>query len=230
MKSPQSPEITEILLKIFTPGPLGLPVKFSWRVLTSWCLTGWVMGFGMLLIVVTSGGLRDPGMALMTMLISCPLALFFYGFIGLGLDLLKGNRLSRTGWVWYIYPFLAVFMFVIAMFVLVAGLCGVKGPERSNPQIKYSDLLQLITALSSHECIDDFGNPMIPLLLQENKLRSDEQALIAKITDLATSQPKQPLGKLLTDRELNTLTHSVGIPVLEQVHGIEVINIPANVY
>jgi len=59
--SQQNPQqILDTLIKVFTPGPLSLPVKFSWRILPSWILTGWIFGIvSVIFAAVQPGGLPN---------------------------------------------------------------------------------------------------------------------------------------------------------------------------
>ena len=100
MKSTTSFAIPEVVLKVITPGPLSLPVKFNWRVLTSWFafygLLGGILG------AFTSISIPESNIisAFLYMGAVFPIALSIYGFLGLGIDLMRGNKLCRTGWYW----------------------------------------------------------------------------------------------------------------------------------
>jgi hypothetical protein len=209
MKSAQSQEILAIFLKILTPGPLNSPVKFSWRVITSWIVTGWAIGFFFMLPALASGGLPDPGAALGVVLFLFPIVLIVYGLIGLGIDLIRGKKLSRTGWVWYIHPIVL--------------------PKQPTSRISYKKLLELISRMSSLEFVSEFGDPVIEDQLNDIKLKPVERTAIETVKQLAISQPRQLLGKALAPQELDILTTRIGIPTLEQIHGVEVIKIPSHV-
>jgi hypothetical protein len=233
MKSEQLQDITAILLKIFTPGPLNSPIKFSWRVLTSWMVTGWVVGLlATFLSVSTTGnsrGMTDPGMVFAVILFVFPIVIIVYGLIGLGIDLMRGKKLSRTGWVWYIYPILSIFWIVIGILGIIIGLAGLSVPKEPTRKMTYRQLLDLISKMPSLEFVSDFGNPIIDSLLNENKLNSAGRTAIQNAKELAVSQPRQLLGNSLSPDDLNQLAATIGINTLEKIHGIEVVNIPANV-
>jgi hypothetical protein len=229
MKSSQSPDIRQLLLTIFTPGPLDSPVKFSWRVLTSWLVTGWAFGLFGAIVAVTTGSLTNPGTAFIGILFTFPIAIIIYGTIGLGLDLLRGKKLSRTGWVWYFYPILSIFWIALAMIGFILGLIGLSLPKEPTPRISYRKLLDMISKMSSLEFVSDFGNPVIDILINEGKLNPAERNAIENAKELANSQPRQLLGNSLSPDELNKLAATIGITTVERVHGIEVVNIPAGV-
>lgn len=229
MKSQQSQEILAILLKIFTPGPLNLPVKFSWRVLTSWLVTGWAIGLLAVFAALTSSSLTNPGAAVVGILFSFPIVIIVYGLMGLGIDLMRGKKLSRTGWVWYIYPIVSVFWVAIGILGIIVALAGVKLPKEPTSKISYRDLLDLISKMSSLEFVSDFGDPVIDDLLNEGNLKSAERTTVENAKELAISQPRQLLRNAFNSDELNQLTATIGITTVQRVHGIEVINIPAGV-
>lgn len=229
MKSSQSPDIRQLLLTVFTPGPLDSPVKFSWRVLTSWFVTGWAIGLLGLIAALTTGKLTDPGNAFVGIFCLFPIAIITYGIIGLGIDLLRGKKLSRTGWVWYLYPILSIVWIAFGIIGFIIGLAGLSLPKQPTPKMPYRKLLDMISKMSSLEFVSDFGNPVIDTLLNEGKLNSAERAAIENAKALATSQPRQPLGNSLSPDELNKLAATVGIITVQRVHGIEVVNIPAGV-
>jgi hypothetical protein len=229
MKSAQSQEILAIFLKILTPGPLNSPVKFSWRVITSWIVTGWAIGFLFMLPALASGGLPDLGAALGVVLFLFPIVLIVYGLIGLGIDLIRGKKLSRTGWVWYIHPIVSIFWIALGILGFIVGLAGLSLPKQPTSRISYKKLLELISRMSSLEFVSEFGDPVIEDQLNDIKLKPVERTAIETVKQLAISQPRQLLGKALAPQELDILTTRIGIPTLEQIHGVEVIKIPSHV-
>ena len=228
MKSTQSQEILTILTKIFTPGPLTLPVKFSWRVLTSWILTGWVLGLlAILMALSSSGSLPDPGMAISVILFMFPIALLIYGLLGLGIDLIRGKQLSQIGWLWYLYPITSVFFFAIGILIFIVSLCGIEGPKENQARIRYDKLLQDLIKTRSQEFLE-FSQGFIQDCESQNLFKPEEKVIIDNIKNLSNTSPNTPLGKLLSERELHIVTQAILVP-LYQGFGYDVYNIPNSV-
>ena len=225
MKSQQSQEILAILLKIFTPGPLNLPVKFSWRVLTSWILTGWVMGLLMtLMALISNGSLKDPGMAISVILFACPIALGIYGIIGLGIDLMRGKPLSQTGWLWYLYPLTSAVFFAFAILGLIVSLCGVKMPKEKQPSIRYDVLFKELNKTKPQDLLE-FSQRFIQAREAQNLLEPEEKVIINQIKDFSNSRPNTPLGNLFSERELHIITQAILVPIYQDLN-YDVYNIP----
>lgn len=227
MKSAQSQEILIILIKIFTPGPLTLPVKFSWRVLTSWILTGWILGLLAMLMAFINGGIPDPGMAISVILFMFPIALLTYGLIGLGIDLIRGKKLSQIGWVWYFYPLTSAVFFAIGILIFIVSLCGVKGPKERQARIRYDKLLQDLIKTRTQEFLE-FSQRFIQDCESQNLFKPEEKMIVDNIKDLSNTNPNTPLGKLLSERELHIVTQAILVP-LYQDFGYDVYNIPSSV-
>ena len=225
MQSTTSFAIPEVVLKVITPGPLSLPVKFNWRVLTSWFAFYGLLGG--LLGAFTSISIPESNIisAFFYMGAVFPIALTIYGFLGLGIDLMRGNKLCRTGWYWYLYPIVAVIWVALGILVIIVKLLGGPTPKRRYPKIRYEVMLKELAKMTPKELLQDFGKDAIKFLETNNHLKPEEKILIARIRDLLLFQPNTPLKQFLNDREFHILGQGIGIPTFES-YGIEVYNVP----
>ena len=222
MKSPISFAIPEVVLKVITPGPLNLPVKFNWRVLTSWFafygLLGGILG------AFTSISIPESNIISASFYMGAvfPIALSIYGFLGLGIDLMRGNKLCRTGWYWYLYPIVSVIWVALGILVISVKLLGGPTPKRRHPKIRYEIMLKELAKMTPKELLQDFGKDAIKFLETNNHLKPEEKIILAKIS---SSQPSTLLEQLLNDREFHILAQGIGIPTYES-YGVEVYNVP----
>jgi len=226
--SQQNPQqILDTLIKVFTPGPLSLPVKFSWRILPSWILTGWIFGIvSVIFAAVQPGGLPNLGIAPFIIFVASPISLIIYGFIGLGIDSLRRKPLVRTGWVWYLYPFLGAiavaFFITVSIIGFILAFLGVSKPEWKPPSKSYTAIFNEIKDSTFQEFLAFVGD-VIQILEQEQALKPEEKVVINKVIGLANSNPNARLKSCLEDREIHILAQGIVVPIYENwkydVHG-----------
>jgi hypothetical protein len=214
----------EAVLSFVTPGALTLPNRFSWRVLTSWITCGWVLGivFAICSIFQPSAGV-EASTVLFAVVVGFPFAVCFYGFLGLVVDLARGNKLVYSGWYWYAYPWVTAFWIVILLILFFIALAGIKFPAANSDKPRrftYKQLQKELPSMKAKDFMEDFKKE-ITQLEKSNKLDFEEKKILVKLKELDISELRNDLKDALSEDELKTL-FKIFIYILELL-GIEVI-------
>ena len=176
----------ETLLTLITPGSIKLPCKFSWRVITSWIVSGWVLGF---IIAIFSFPNIDSSAQISEILtqlfVFLPFVLCFYGFVGLGIDLMRGNRLIYGGWYWYIYPWISAFWVAILILIGIAAIMGISMPSSTVNRSRRYDRDQIYDNLMDM-AVEDFLKEFekeIDKLKKMGELTQQEAKVVQRLED-----------------------------------------------
>jgi hypothetical protein len=201
------------ILKFVTPGrSLTLPSGFSWRVVTSWITCGWVLGIiGALISIFQPSSGAEVSNIIFVVVVGLPFALCFYGFLGLAVDLTRGNKLVYSGWYWYAYPLITAFWIVIwifvSIFILLAPLMGVKiSPKQRQPKFNPEQFRREVENMKVEEVLEEFDK-QFEQVERKNQLDQEENKVIKKLKKIRVldhSALSSQLRDALTDEELET--------------------------
>lgn len=203
----------DTIVKLITPGPLNLPVRFQARILSCWFTSGIVVGFLWILVLALSGG--SSALDFFTVLgfpFTIALVYCVYGLIGVGIDKARGIPTIHKGWYWYIYPALTILwlVFLIFLFILpfIFGFSGSKssGGNRSprRPRISEPQLRDGLEGLTAKEFLEEYLEE-IESLENRNELTEKHKKVIKKIRSLDKDALRSDLADCLKDDEMEEL-------------------------
>jgi hypothetical protein len=220
--------VLEAILSFATPGSLTLPNKFSWRVITSWVTFAWILGIVIVIVSVFQEGAKlDTSTITLHVLVVLPFGLCFYGFLGLAVDLARGNKLVYPGWYWYIYPWVTAFWIAVLILLFGLALAGVRFPEskvdrsrRYTHRYTYKQLQETLPEMQVKDFMGDFKKEIVQLE-NSNQLDTEERQVLKKLKELDVSGLRSDLKEALSNDELEILFR-IFIHILELL-GMEVI-------
>ncbi|WP_414552494.1 hypothetical protein [Anabaena sp. CCY 0017] len=204
----------EKILSFIAPLPLGESFRFKLSIVRSWIFLGLCLGIIIFLMNLSTPTINSSGIG--AYIIAAPIQLCIFGFIGLGIEKIRGRTPEYTGWYWWIYP-IATWIslgIVMGLFLLTIALslAGFKVPESkkrnsTRPRSRKIDpgkIREQLPDITPGELLDEMDD-LFKNEEQRNGLNNQEKQVVNKLRKFDRSRLRSKLRDSLTNDEMEVL-------------------------